>query len=63
METNGQRNTGPVSDAAGQDSKAAEHMAMDILGLCGIFRFLKEFFMPGIQRPSLDCLTPSPTRT
>ena len=39
METDGQRNTGPVSDTAGQDSKSAEHMAMDILGLCGILLF------------------------
>ncbi len=47
-------------DTAGQDSKAAEHMSMDILGLCGVFRFLKEFFHAGHAAAFLGLLDPVP---
>ncbi len=37
METDGQGDADPVPDTSGQDSEAAEHMSMDILGGCGVF--------------------------
>ena len=60
METDAQGDAGPVSRITGQDAKATEHMAMDVLRLGGIFR---RFFTPGMRRPSFGCLTPSPTMT
>ena len=46
MEPYAQGDAGPVADAAGQYSQAAEHVPMDVLRLSGIFRFLEQFLHP-----------------
>ena len=43
MEPDAQRDAGPVLDTAGQDTEAAEHMAMDEFRLRGILRLLEQF--------------------
>jgi hypothetical protein len=60
MEPDTQRDAGPTVDAACQDAKAAKHMSMDVLGFCGIFRFLKELFNPGHPASFLRLLDPVP---
>ena len=51
METDAQGDAGPVSRITGQDAKATEHMAMDVLRLGGIFRLLKKFLYPWHAAP------------
>ena len=47
MEADGKRDAGPLFVTAGKDAEAAEHMAMDIFRLCGVFRFLEQLFHSG----------------
>lgn len=44
METDGQGDTGPLPDASDKDAEAAEHMTVDVLRFCRIFRFLEKLF-------------------
>ena len=41
MGTDGKQDAGPLSDTAGKDAEATEHMAMDIFRLSGVFGFLE----------------------
>lgn len=47
MEADTQRDAGSATAASCQDAKVDKHMPMDVLGFCGICKFLKEFLNSG----------------